>query len=256
MKELVPLLAVVGLWFVIATILKRRGWGGVKRNACAGLGAFVGLVVSASIIADPAPVSRSTAVAPANDVGAHKIVASAKSDAELKAEARKARDEKLRRLDKNIVSIDYMESTDAPKVWITLKQDGWNEASTFYGFAVGASSLLKRAVKGNLIEEGRTVVFILRVDMIANDGDGMTKTSQSNILDLVVPANSIAEFVEDSERTSPSALLRLSHVDFRGRRAGREVVSAFCASSRYQGPAGLAPSATFCRQSPSAPQRL
>jgi len=255
MKELVPLLVVVGLWIGTAAILKRRGWGGLKRHACAALGAVFGLVVSASIIADPVPAHSVTTSASASSAVAQRTAAPAKSDAELKAEVRKARDEKLRRLDKKIVAIDYADSADEPTVWITLKEDGWDEASTFYGFAVGASSLLKKAMKDRLVEEGRIVIFILRVDMVSSDGDGMSKTSESNILDLVVPATAVAEFLADSERAAPSALLRLSKVEFRGR-TGREVVQAFCKSSRFQGPSGVAPSATFCRQSPSASQRL
>lgn len=252
MKEWVPLLVLVALWFSIAWMLKRRGWSGLRRHACAGVTALFGLVLTTSIIMGPLPGSDGKTGLGVKGAVAQDAGASEKDDIEQKAEARKSRDAKLMRLDKKIVAIEHMDLSEPPRVWITLKENGWDEASTFYGFSVDASTLLKKAMKANLIEEGRDVAFILQVDMVASDGDGMSETSQSTILNLIVPATSIADFLADSERSAPSNLLRLSKVEFR-RRAGKDVVRAFCASSRFQGPSGVAPSATFCRQSPPTP---
>lgn len=246
MKGIVVLLVIVGVWLTVSSLLKRRGWTGFKRNLCGGLAAFVGLLVVTPFVVD---VPEQGVAAPTvAAVEAQKPVEDAVKSAEKKAADERAdRDKKLKKLDKDIVTIHHMDLSDPPKVWITLKADGWGEASAFHGFASGAAALLKKAEKEALLEAGRDVAFIMEVEVVSEDGDGLSKSSRANVLNVVLPAASRSDFLADGERTGASALLRLAKFESRGR-VGREVARAFCDSSIYQGSSGVSPSATFCRQ--------
>lgn len=249
MKGVLVLLVVVGIWLSVASLLKRRGWTGIKRNLCAGLAAFVGLLVGASLVADAPDQSASTPTA-AVAQKPRPVEDPAKAAEKKAADERADRDNKLKKLDKDIVSIHHMDLADPPRILITLKADGWGEASAFHSFASSAAALLKKSEKEYLLDEGHDVVFIMEVEVVAEDGDGMAKKSRSNILDLHLPAASRSDFLADTERPEASALLRLSKVEYRGR-VGRKVVRAFCDSSWHQGASGISPSATFCRQARS-----
>ena len=249
MKGIILLLVIVGIWLSVSSLLKRRGWTGLKRNLCGGLAAFVGLLVGVSLVADVPVQDNSMPAAPT--VKAPSPVEDPVKRAEKKrADERAERDKKLTKLGNDIVTIHHMDLSDPPRVWITVKADGWGEASAFHGFASSAAALLKKADKQGLLEDGRDVVFIMETELVSEDGDGMSKKSRSNILNLVLPTGSRSEFLADTERRGASALLRLAKVEYRGR-VGREVVRAFCESPIYQGSSGVSPSATFCRQARS-----
>ncbi len=246
MKGVLVLLVVVGLWLSVASILKRRGWAGLKRNLCAGLAAFVGLLVGASLVAD-VPEQGASAPASAAAKASSPVEDPVKTAEKKAADERAERDKRLTKIDKDIVTIHHMDLSDPPKVWITLNADGWGEASAFHSFASSAAELLKKSEKDGLLEAGRDVVFIMNVEVVSEDGDGLSKKSRSNVLNLLLPADSRSEFLQDTERKGASALLRLAKFESRGR-VGREIVRAFCDSPIYQGSSGVAPSATFCRQ--------
>lgn len=105
----------------------------------------------------------------------------------------------------------------------------------FYGFIVDATRVLDLMAAKNLVPAGEDVVFILRAPMTSGDA--------INVLHLELAAEHVV--VMAGKNPSVPALLQQARVEFNGRH-GREIVTAFCRSDRYQGAGGLAATPAFC----------
>ncbi|GEM_PF-1648873 len=246
MEGMVVLAVLIGVWASVAVVLRRKGWSAVKRHAGGGLCGIVAMILATAAMMEPSErgtVGAATAASSALDRKAGGL-----SEAEIHVKSRKSTDQKIRKLSRDIVEVHHMDHAATPKLVITLKKSGWDEKATFYDFVEDAGKIVATSIDQRLKGEGSDFVFILRVELLSNDGDGASRSSEKNILQILVPGAEVASVLADKERTPESALLLRSKVKFNGR-TGRDMFTEFCGSKLYQGPSGLAPSMTFCQHS-------
>jgi hypothetical protein len=249
MKGLVILMVLIGVWAAVATLLRRKGWTAIKRHVGAGLCGFFAMLLVTGAIMDP-PDRKPPVPAPAAASSKASEIETPAADTADTAEAAgadgKSTDTKIQKLADDIVAVDHMDHATPPKLVITLKKSGWDEKQTFYAFVGDASQIVAKATDKKLTANGVDFVFILRVAVSSVDGDGAKKTSDQNILQILVPAADVPAILADKDRPAESALLRRAQVEFNGR-IGRDMVTDFCTAELYQGRSGVSPSKTFCQ---------
>lgn len=219
MDSVLGLAAFALVWAGIVHLGKKQNWSGRKRHW---MGFLAALLVAGAIGSAFAPVDQTAP--PTSTAQSHEA-----------AQPQGAADKALKKLDARIVSVDHMPMATPPRLVLTLNGSGWDEAAMFYGFIVDATRVLDLMAAKNLVPAGEDVVFILRAPMTSGDA--------INVLHLELAAEHVV--VMAGKNPSVPALLQQARVEFNGRH-GREIVTAFCRSDRYQGAGGLAATPAFC----------
>jgi hypothetical protein len=224
MDSVLGLAAFALVWAGIVHLGKKQNWSGRKRHW---MGFLAALLVAGAIGSAFAPVDQTAP--PTSTAQSHEA-----------AQPQGAADKALKKLDARIVSVDHMPMATPPRLVLTLKGDGWDEAAVFQNFAIDARRLLTKMGEQKLLPTGEDITFILRVEIIGGDG----QSGEKNIVHLTIPARVAAQIAVTDNKNAASELLRHAHAEFNGR-MGREVVTAFCNSDRSQ---MVVPAATFCMQ--------
>jgi len=149
------------------------------------------------------------------------------------------RDAAIARIHPSIGEVAWQPYAAPPRLVLTLDGSGWDEAHVFYGFAIDASSALAKLEKKKLRPTDHDVTFMLRV----KGADSKNR----NVLHLRIPGSAAAGSQQANASGDARALLQQSTVEFNGR-MGRDLVRAFCSSSKYQGPNGVQSVPDFCRR--------
>lgn len=242
MNGVVVLVALIGGWVIAVNVLKRRGWSGFRRHLAGGSCGFVAVMLVGGLMSDPdekrGGEAKAVEATPANVK---------EPEVESPERRREQSDARIRKLSRDIVAIKHLDEAKPPKLSMTLKVSGWDEASAFHSFAASAASILSKAGTEPLAEEGADILFVLQTEVVTTDGDGATKKSDAPVMALLVSSADVPAIIADKERPPASALLRQSKPLFNSR-IGKEAAQAFCDSSRFQGPSGIAPSSTFCKK--------
>jgi hypothetical protein len=148
--------------------------------------------------------------------------------------------ESISNLHRNIVAVDLQEFATPSRIVVTLKGVGWSESDILYGFAVDATSVLKKMGKKKLIPAGQGVTFILRVD---TEFGGQTQPK--NVVHIAV-SQPVVQTVTTGADISAESLLNSATTEFNGR-MGRELTQRFCSDDKYQGASGVFRTVEFCQ---------
>ncbi|MCD7096968.1 hypothetical protein [Stenotrophomonas sp. MMGLT7] len=230
MEGFFGLAAFVFAWVVMAHLGKKKNWGGLKWHGLGFVAALVALGIVGAVLAPPSNPAQPTPATQATDEAADPV--------DVRPQG--ADDKALKKLDDRLVSVDHMPMATPPRLVLTLKGDGWDEAAVFQNFAMDARRLLTKMGERKLLPADEDITFILRVGTVGGDG----RDAEQNIVHLTLPATAATQVAGTDNKNAESELLRHARAEFNGR-MGREVVTAFCNSDRSQ---MVVPAATFCQQ--------
>lgn len=147
----------------------------------------------------------------------------------------------IAKLNPKLVAVDTQPFATPPRLVMTIKGSGWGESDILPGFAVDATSLLKKMAKKKLIPVDHGITFIIRVE-----GESEGKMREYNVLHIAIDQQ-VVQSISGGADVSAQALLDSSDVEFNGR-LGRRITERFCSDEKYQGAAGVLRTVAFCDQ--------